>query len=367
MYKQPTMSERQISSKFCTFPRALLLILTMAAFGVSRHTSFSSVFVSTTKNSCNGNGSAEKGAAECESINITKKPMHASKGHPDGNIRLLVTKGCSGSSFVISTLRKFLSAHGFRLRHTGNTEVYKPNKNPFFKEAKRSMPKGTSERDLVIAATVMLNQEEYEKNRSTLFKWKHSMLRDILEKMGSENVLVGSLIRKNVLDGLICSVRDCFLKGRKIGYPVFVNGSRTELCFSRRNVQNEKIMAYFRPEQLAMATADLQWMLDDNEMVEKHLDSETYEELTALEYTNEGDVVNASMRAWYNLVRNVVGNDIERGHVDNEIRHMINSRREDFHEDNVYNHDDLSLALRNAGLGDLIRSRNKVDSIEDQG
>ena len=292
---------------------------------------------------------------DANNLNITKVKSHR---QPDGKLRLLVTKGCSGSSFVVRTLKEIIEAHGFTLTH-GHSEVYKPGKNQMFEEAKRVMPEGTSERNLVIAATVMLNQQAHEKGRLAFFKWPNSMLPDIVEKVGRENVLVGSMIRQNILDGLICSVRDCFPNGKKFGYPVFVNGSRTKLCFNRRKVQSVKTMAYFPPKKLTKMAAFLRRSIDNNEMVTKTLDTQTYEELTSLQYTNDVHAVNASMRAWGHLVSNLIGDHFERDIVYNEMYPMVNSRREHFHEDYVYNYDDLFRVLRNLGLGDLIRSRSR--------
>jgi hypothetical protein len=115
--------------------------------------------------------------------------------------------------------------------------------------------------------------------------------------------------RANLLDRLVCAVRDCFLAGLGPHYPVFSDGSRAELCFSRRH-STETTLAYF--PDVHSVVADVREYERQNEAEERRVrslwtrsdssvETVTYEALSAFEY---GDM-QTSASEWFRLLRSL--------------------------------------------------------------
>eukprot|EP00985_Skeletonema_marinoi_P005819 scaffold2523_cov115-Skeletonema_marinoi.AAC.8 len=89
---------------------------------------------------------------------------------PDGKLRVLVTKGCSGSSIVVTAIRDFLQSRGYDVEK-GVSEIYKPHKNSMFELAKELAPKESSTIDIIVNATLMLKQEAFQNGQTVVYKW----------------------------------------------------------------------------------------------------------------------------------------------------------------------------------------------------
>lgn len=221
---------------------------------------------------------------------------------PDGKLRVIVTEGCSGSTFVIKRTRDILDAHGYSVDF-GRIEAYRQEVNKKYDEAKKFLPNTATHAETVAHATLMLNDDSFQAGLVTLFKWQREKLNILLEKAGPENVKVATMVRGNPLDRLICQIKDCFPRGLAIGYPVFAgNGSRADLCFDRRYGEYGKTLAHFDSRKLSEMIHRLQREKRSIEQKKKEFGAVTYEELMAFEFTDDEHVFKASMKAWHSLV-----------------------------------------------------------------
>ena len=230
-----------------------------------------------------------------------------------------------------------------------------------FDDAKELAPVGSSEEEIIMNATVMLNQEQLKQGKITVFKWE--AIDSIVNHVGQENILFGSMVRENVLDRMICRIHDCFIGGKidGLGYPVFSgNGSRAELCFDRRSYEDGITKVHINPTKV------VQFLHREEEGVVKIKKRPslvvTYEELMAFEYTADEGVWNASIDTWSALIDQYMGdsNSIDSGIIGNLFCPMRNSRKMGLHEDVIQNYDEVFEALRKAGMGKYIRSEDGV-------
>ena len=281
---------------------------------------------------------------------------------PDGRMRVLVAKGCSGSSLTIRAIRKFLQSRGYNVNQ-GNPEVYKPLHNSMFELAQELSPNESSDIDVIVNATLMLKQEAFQNGQMVVYKWGPKNLKPLLKRTRGD-LLFGSMYRKNILDRVVCSIRDCFTFGRNLGYPVFAgNGSKTNLCFDRRK-NGEKTKAYI--DSTAKMVKRVK-ELEEKELQEAQLKAfdfpfqVTYEDLTEFEYTDEESVWEASLDAWTRMFSTYVVNNwtSEDAKILNDMMGpMRNTRNISYHEDVIQNYEEVFEALRRAGVGGYIRSRS---------
>lgn len=165
------------------------------------------------------------------------------------NPRLLVSRGCSGSSAMMVLARSLLRYHGIPVpkagmrRIVGNkpaqplgsglpAELLNRHTNWFLDEAHDDLGKA-----------MLLAAEYIAKTNQTLFfkgmlqtlqgtgadgdEW--ASLKHVFKKLNMYAV-IGT--RENMLDEVICQVKDCFQTVS--GFPVDQNGQESDLCFSRR-------------------------------------------------------------------------------------------------------------------------------------
>ena len=114
--------------------------------------------------------------------------------------------------------------------------------------------------------------------------------------------------RVNLFDRLVCQVRDCFDTPGG-AHPVFPNGSRAQLCFSRRQ-SNETTLAYFQDVRSVVAElrkAEIKNQENEHKVRSywkssgSSVETVTYEGLTAFEY---GDM-DTSAGEWFRLLRSL--------------------------------------------------------------
>eukprot|EP00927_Polykrikos_kofoidii_P017728 TRINITY_DN180_c0_g1_i3.p1 TRINITY_DN180_c0_g1~~TRINITY_DN180_c0_g1_i3.p1 ORF type:complete len:369 (-),score=53.14 TRINITY_DN180_c0_g1_i3:38-1081(-) len=168
---------------------------------------------------------------------------------PVHNPRMLVMRGCSGSSAVMVFARNLLRYHGIPVPRASlpvvvngvakaplgpgwPAELLNPKYNWFLSSAAGNMGK----------AMEMANAEMMRTNRTLFFKgmvqnlqgdgagvdqWES--LKPSFQKLDMFAV-IGT--RVNMLDEVICQVKDCFHPAD--GVPVDASGKESELCFNRR-------------------------------------------------------------------------------------------------------------------------------------
>lgn len=282
---------------------------------------------------------------------------------PDGKYRLLVMSSCSGSTFVTATVKKILSAHGYDVvewKFPWVQELGRPQGNPYFKRVKELAPPGTSELEIIGNATVMYHQQQFDRGKTLLFKWGEYIFDHFADGVGRENVLFGGVVRENVLDLLICHIRDCFGTGtpQPLGYPVFAaNGSKADLCFGRRNAgEGGRTKAYIHPQASGGLVEYLHGRARHVKTFKAQFGPITSESLLAFEYTDDRRTFAASMAAWCLLAGRFVGSSLDCGIVEDMFRPHISSRSISYHEDVIDNFEEVFETLRGAGLGGYIRS-----------
>ncbi len=334
----------------------------------------------------NGNFPILTASKEQQQLNATIE-VHKQGGRlpPDQKLRFLASLGCSGSSFVFRTLSNILGRHGYdmwlnhkkmlrksykcgcKTRHQkdqcgwGGPEVYKPYMNCFFEEANAMAPPHTTEKEIIVNATLMMHNLMYQNGWTSLYKWFPSRIDEVISQAGSENVLVGELIRENPVDWLICEVKDCFAAGKLVGTLVFYNETanvwepyKQDTCFSRRKA-NIETKAYFYEDEFDKMIN----ILRNHEKRKKS--SIAYEDLTAFQNTDDEEVFQRSIEAWRLLAnRFVVDSNVDYDTIESEIGKMRNSRTISYQEETVQNYESFFQAIRNAGLGKYIRTQTQL-------
>jgi len=143
--------------------------------------------------------------------------------------RMLVMLGCSGSSVLMDIARGILQTHGVSTNTPGggkSGELVKPHWNPFFNEAEGMGVALTKARDYAM-----------QQNGTLVFKEQGAQsqaFRDAGPALLSMGTYVVHAYRRNVLDRMVCQVKDCFLSSR-YGVPVGPDGKESRVCFARRS------------------------------------------------------------------------------------------------------------------------------------
>jgi len=228
----------------------------------------------------------------------------------DGFPRILIAGPCSGSSATVKFTKVILEAHGYDVFH-GSEPLLRPEQNNnFYDDARTSLQQRINREpthDEILSESLFLyNQKAFQANKILLMKANHipKVVIDTLENMGARFAFT---YISNVLDRAVCSARDCFLKGAPIGYQVFHNGTRADMCFNRRHI-DEKVMANFDTDKLHSYMEDKK---RDNEdrigMFTRSFSPSTfaaYEDLFEFEYSRSEETLKKSVHAWTDLLRN---------------------------------------------------------------
>lgn len=153
---------------------------------------------------------------------------------------IVVSDGCSGSSVVVDVAKRLLENSSIRVMHSRN-ELYTKRKNPMADEL------GIGRSFVALARSATENGEMLVFKVPASWMIGHPMATKWLLRLGP-NVVVN--LRQNVLDHLVCKVRDCF--DRKTGRSVTEDGKESSLCFNRRKRDDVNVMAKMRPDRLLL-------------------------------------------------------------------------------------------------------------------
>ena len=139
----------------------------------------------------------------------------------------------------------------------GGSEITKPQKNKYYESAKQKLLLASNKeghkfsKNRIVQEAMnqtILNAES--RNQTVVFKVNpHNMGLILDEQHGLRlmNVKFVQFYRSNYLDHALCEVRDCMVRGKPLGYPVFAtNGTRTDLCFFRRKKINKHIKVLYK-------------------------------------------------------------------------------------------------------------------------
>mmetsp|Transcript_4208 Transcript_4208/g.9807 ORF Transcript_4208/g.9807 Transcript_4208/m.9807 type:complete len:371 (-) Transcript_4208:71-1183(-) len=240
------------------------------------------------------------------SIALKNNASRTSKSAPPP--MMILQRGCTCSSTVMQYARELLPDQGVPIFKTSIKELLRSNNL-------EKLPWHESGDDLVATVQRGLDQTSQD-GLAMIFNTfrmvnvsSRKSLNDVLLEHGTRAVIVH---RQNVLDTLVCEVRDCF-NGREgadlpRGYPVDLSGKPNDICFLRRgpdgggietkaviNVTNmlshmKKAMSYPREEQEVLK----QLGFHDALVV-------TAEDLLGHEYSASN--LPASFAAWSKLLR----------------------------------------------------------------
>jgi len=227
----------------------------------------------------------------------------------DGFPRILIAGPCSGSSAIVKFTKVILESHGYDVFHGSEPLLRPEQKNVFYVNARTSLHqrfnREPTRNEILSESLVLYNQKSFQTNRILLIKANSipKLVIDTLKTMGARFAFT---YRSNVLDRAVCAVRDCFLKGDPIGCQVFSNGTRADMCFNRRHI-DEKLMANFDTDKLH---SYMEYKERQNEdrigMFTRSFSPSTfaaYEDLFKFEYSRSEETLKESVHAWTDLLQ----------------------------------------------------------------
>jgi hypothetical protein len=261
---------------------------------------------------------------------------------------MIITEPCSGSSITIQVAKKILEAHGYDV--FAGKEPNVPRRNKFYDEAVENLRKKLSKEptpsQIVAESFKIIHEKTKSWNKILLIKLSN-IREDMLQPLKEMGAKYAFTYRENVLDRAVCVTRDCFQKNN-LGYQVFSNGTRSELCFDRRK-SKEKIFAYMNNTDAMihfmqnLKNENKQRMVDYKSFVTPAA-MWSYEELFAFEYTDSREVFDQSVKMWSSFLKNFA--TINQTKVEEVLRLYWNTRPlPSPHSDVVYNIEDVKNAL----------------------
>lgn len=234
--------------------------------------------------------------------------------------RLVHSRGCSGSTFVGRVLFKLLELTVPEVTPAGGS-----CRNATHCHATCEMCQGTSWESLSAERNCFLRNALAERrqdagelavqrtnaavnrcNRTWFVKaGSHTLSDGMLQELRRLRAFTVWMERENVLDRMVCEVRDCFYP-TSFSFAVFPNGSRADLCFSRRRNASVKTMAtLYTPSLVASLRRKLQSNRDELARVRRTWPAVarvSYERLAAFEYAAYPHALATSAREWSELL-----------------------------------------------------------------
>lgn len=175
-----------------------------------------------------------------QALNLLQASVRAhTSGEPHAPL-MFVTQGCDGSTAILGHAYKILALHGVDPGPSNvQKELLDPKRNPYIKAANY---------DVVEAMKMLV--DEHTRNHTTLV-FKSIYGRDLAATLDSRLRQLGTMAvyntRRNVLDRLVCMIRDCFVDtsaDSMYGYPVDNDGKPSGLCFDRRDSDHSEGQEY---------------------------------------------------------------------------------------------------------------------------
>jgi len=228
--------------------------------------------------------------------------------------RMLAMRGCSGSSAIMVYARNLLRFHGIPVSRAAEPN-FDENHNPLSPNDETALPAELlnpkinwlySPNDGDIGkAMVKMNENVNVRNQTLFFKGMIQHLQgdalgqdewhELKNSLQSLNMYAVLGSRTNMLDQVICQVKDCFQD--EYGYPVNADsGERSDLCFSRRGEQvnptatnqalvNSKQAAELETmTELEIAMNDSAWFWNGGDEYKAKLDIDHLMHSIAMEY-----------------------------------------------------------------------------------
>ena len=266
--------------------------------------------------------------------------------------------GCSGTTAVGGYIRKIIRGHGFDYLKGGAFEFLHTNKNPRQNKSKNKFyHEILKEKDISAEDAnyeeVMVESIKRAQARATeagvffFFKADVGRLRKnrgLKEGLDSLGASYSGVYRRNVLDRCICEIRDCFSAAKDFGFPVFAaNGTRTDLCFQRREHPEIKIQARIIDGHGCIAFG--QKLVQD---VQRYSSSSsvTAEHLFEFESSSDEDAFERSIDQWMVFLRPLLKQYLSRRVIEQVLEdHRGSWSASGSQESKVYDYDELKNEL----------------------
>ena len=291
----------------------------------------------------------------------------------DGKVRILIMSACSGSTATKDMIRELLNEHGHHPLLEVNDkkihfELFKPAENLLFDEMKHKLTleqNSTPRKNEILIATFReINRIAIENDSVLLFKitpnhWP--LMQQLLSSWpdADETLLWAQVVRQSPLDVAMCMIRDCVLPDSPVhdyGRPVWKeNGTESRLCFERRERPElaSQVQIQFDPVSKLPQFLD-QYVNNTAHLVKEYRQRvlpsqvQTYETLFAWQWTEDEEVFQASLDAWYSLMMSFVDPTVlSKDIIEAYLRPLQNSGSPPKpHRQQIYNYDEVLQVLQ---------------------
>lgn len=293
--------------------------------------------------------------------------------------RIIIAHACSGSSATIRFAEEIIKAHGYDVLHGGQPFLYKKvmknlqnishTRYDEIMEAREDLIKSGMYDDkneptiTEIVKQLVLNDSKRAQLEGKILLYKaNSIKSEIIETLKGLNATMTLTYRENSLDKAICAIRDCFQEDpdKRFGHQVYSNGTKADLCFSRRN-STEPIMAMITNEKRFIKYVAQQDGQNERLISKQYSyfikdieDAVSDEDLFSFQYTDSQDTFDRSIDRWMAFLKSFRLN-INRDTVKNTLRPHQNTRYAPLHSNVVYNMDTLRSALNGTLYENFLR------------
>jgi hypothetical protein len=276
----------------------------------------------------------------------------------DGFPRVIFASPCAGSSATLRFTKAILHAHGYQVDSTVSQPILKMNLQAHQSVIQKATDQLTEQLsreptypEIVAESISILNRKATENGKIYLFKANSlgkEIVLDTLKQLGTK---FAATYRESIMDQAVCEAMDCF---GNIGHPVFANGTRSALCFDRRQADiDDKLLVNF--DDIDKLKHTIERIRSDNEVRGNH-DSlysparyQSYEDLFKFEYTDSEEVFDESVFAWQSFLFNF--GEIEEDIVREVLRPHHNSRPAPSHySTRIYNFEKLQKDMEGKGI-----------------
>ena len=240
--------------------------------------------------------------------------------------------GCEGSSATGTFLKMIISEFTGQSMFPVKLELLQIHKNPIYQKlVRQQLNNDTYSVDLMLMSIGLYQMKAMNQNSILLLKacdfviQKYpGLLRQLAELYDAR---VTYIYRKNFLDSCICSVRDCF--GPEYGYPVLAsNGSRTDLCFERREGKIETKVKLLHPHKCILWRKNR--AISNQKLLRSMLPNIPFvstEALFAFQYSNKSSDWTTSVSNWMKLMEPLFPNEDLKETIENVLIQKQNTRK----------------------------------------
>ena len=287
-----------------------------------------------------------------------------------GVVFVMACMRCSGSTFAFYRLQTLLQLHGVDARP------------PLLPDGSRSkttflLENGPDALLPAYASTLASHQE----SMVILSHWPAS-LRAAATELNALNATVAHVYRANMLDQIVCAIRDCIDKadygGFSLGYAVYDDGERVTdagggMCFDRRASDSRTTRAHIDVSRLVQAldaraaaqSAEVAYLRSSGLAWRPGwVPSVAYEDLAAYEY-DARDAVGRSLDAWMRLLGPALGRSPNRTIVRDYLLSTGGGRTRAPHALSIYNYEAVEAALRGTRYAVLLRRTGNEPTVVD--